>query len=62
MLPLLLISVIAVTLAVAVYWARRRKTTRNSDDLDKALTPEQVDRLIMSECDEKQYSLRRFKE
>lgn len=62
MLPLLLISVVAVTLAVALYWARRRKTTRNSDGQDNTLTPEQVDRLIMSECDEKQYSLRRFKE
>ena len=62
MVKLLLISIIAMTIFVVVYWALRKKTTRKNNDCVQTLTTEQANRRLMSQCDEKQYSLRRFRE
>lgn len=62
MLLLLLLAVIAVALVVAVYWALGRKAAKKSNASVQTLTTEQANRRLMSQCDEKQYSLRRFRE
>ena len=62
MLLLLLLAVIAVALVVAVYWALGRKAARKNNNCVQTLTTEQANRRLMSQCDEKQYSLRRFRE
>lgn len=59
---MLLLSVIAMIIFVIVYLGLRRKVTKKINDEMPPLTSEQANRRLMSQCDEKQYSLRRFKQ